>query len=197
VEIFIYNTVNKIIMDRKKRGALELSITTIVIVVIGITILTLGLVFTKGIFGKLTSLSDEVFGKGSTIIDTLSIDAKISVPSSVIVQQGKSTTFKVQVGHDGTLSGQRTFSLQLTPRPPTGYPTGVVEARVISEPSVTLNEGQQATFVVQVATTTSAPLSSGLGRTPAYGITITTSGQSAPYATSAFVVNIEKGRGLF
>ncbi len=179
----------------EKRGAIELSITTIVIVVIGVTLLTLGLVFIKGIFGKLTTLSDEIFGKSSTIIDTLTIDAKISSPSSVNVEQGKTTTFKVHVGHDGTLSGTKTFTVQLTPRFPAGLSESQVQARIISEPSVQLNEGQQATFVVQVATITTAPLSSGLGRTPAYGLTVLASGQI--YATSAFVINIEKGRGIF
>ena len=182
-------------MDRKKRGAIELSITTIVVVVIGVTLLTLGLVFVKGIFGKLTSLSDDIFGKSSTIIDTLTIDTKLSVSSSVSVEQGRTTTLKVQVGHDGTLSGTKTFSIELTPRFPSGLTESQVQAKVISEPSVQLNEGQQATFVIQVATTTNAPLSAGLGRTPAYGLTVKADGQV--YATSAFIINVEKGRGLF
>ena len=38
----------------EKRGAIELSITTIVVVVIGITLLVLGLIFVSGIFSDIT-----------------------------------------------------------------------------------------------------------------------------------------------
>ena len=44
-----------------KKGALELSINTIVIVVIGITILSLGLIFVKNMFGSLEKTQKGVF----------------------------------------------------------------------------------------------------------------------------------------
>ena len=180
----------------KKRGALELSVTTIVIVVIGVALLTLALVFVKGIFGKLTGLSDEIFGKSSTIIDTLSIDAKISCPSTIKVEQGKTTTFKCLVGHDGkSFTGSRDFDIKLTPKFPPGITEEKVRAKIISEHPVKLNEGEQATFVIQVATTANAPLSAGLGRTASYSLTVTSNNQV--YETIAFIINIEKGRGVF
>ena len=46
-----------------KKGAMELSINTIVIVVIGITLLVLGLVFVRGIFDKLGDLGGGAFQK--------------------------------------------------------------------------------------------------------------------------------------
>jgi hypothetical protein len=178
----------------RKRGALELSINTIVIVVIAVTLLTLGLYFVRGIFGNLTEISEETFGKSSTIIDSLNIDTKISSPSSISVSQGKTKTFKVLVGHDGTLSGQKSFRIQLKPNIPSGL-NGKVEARIISEPQINLDEGEQASFVIEVATTTDAPLSAGLGRTPSYSLTVLANNEV--YATSAFVIEIEKGRGIF
>lgn len=179
----------------KKRGAVELSITTIVVVVIGITLLVLGLVFVKGIFGKLDTITEDVFDKGSTIIDTLSIDTKFSVPSTVTVQQGKTKTFKITVGHDGTITGSQGFDLILTPKFPSGLTETQVRAQIISEHPVILNEGEQATFVIQVATTSNAPLSGGLGRTPAYSVTAKIGTQT--YATGAFTIEIEKGKGIF
>ena len=178
-----------------KRGALELSITTIVIVVLAITILTLGLVFTKGIFGKLTSLSDDVFGKADTIIEGLEVDSKFSCPTNVNVEQGRTTTFKCTVGHDGTLSGTQTFTMtQLNDGNVQGGFANKVKARIISPLSVSLYEGEQATFVVQVSSTTDAPLSAGTNP-PSYQINVNAG--TSTYVTSAFIITVKKGTGLF
>ncbi len=44
-----------------KKGAIELSMTTIIVIVIGVTLLTLGLTWVKNIFDKGGSLGDEAF----------------------------------------------------------------------------------------------------------------------------------------
>ena len=43
----------------KKKGAVELSITTIVVIIIGLAILGYGLVWVKGLFQQFTVISDE------------------------------------------------------------------------------------------------------------------------------------------
>jgi hypothetical protein len=48
-------------MLKQKKGALELSVNTIVIIVIAVTLLTLGLVFVKTIFGNLTDITKQTF----------------------------------------------------------------------------------------------------------------------------------------
>jgi hypothetical protein len=44
-----------------KKGAVELSMSTIVVVVMAIVLLSLGIVFIQGIIGKTTKLSDQAF----------------------------------------------------------------------------------------------------------------------------------------
>ena len=46
---------------RNKKGALELSINAIVIVILAMTLLGLGLGFVRGMFGKITGISDDTF----------------------------------------------------------------------------------------------------------------------------------------
>ena len=44
-----------------KKGALELSMNTIIIIVIGVVLLSLGLIFVRGLFGQVESLSKSAF----------------------------------------------------------------------------------------------------------------------------------------
>lgn len=181
-------------IKKQKEGAIELSITTIIVVVIGITLLSLGLVFVRGIFTQLTDTSDAVFDKADTIIGSLDIAGRFSAPPQVEVEQGSSKTFTVTVGHDGSISGPAQFDLQLQPAQGSQFSENQVRAQVISQTPVQLNPGQQGDFVVQVIATTEAPLSIG-GQVPAYSLTITANGQQ--YETSAFLINVGQQRGLF
>lgn len=69
-KIFINNQIKELIM-KNKRGALQLSITTIIIVVIGITLLVLGLVWVRGIFEELGELSEKTFDEANTLLGNL------------------------------------------------------------------------------------------------------------------------------
>ena len=51
-----------------KRGAIELSMTTIIVVVIGVTLLTLGLTFVKNIMGGAEGISEEAFTEADRMI---------------------------------------------------------------------------------------------------------------------------------
>lgn len=99
-----------------KKGAIELSMNTIIIVVIGITILTLGLRWIYGIFGGLTDQStqieqisqdqiNELFGSQSATI--------IKLPASIInVQKGR--TNNAQVFIRNIYSTSQTFKYTVT-----------------------------------------------------------------------------------
>ena len=58
-------------MIQQKKGALELSMNTIVIVVIGVTLLVLGLAFVSGIFEKLNILGENSFDEANQKLDQL------------------------------------------------------------------------------------------------------------------------------
>ena len=68
-----------------KKGAIELSMTTIIVIVLGVTLLILGFVFIKGIFGSLGGISDTTFDKAQTLLTGLeSVDSFLTVSPSMI-----------------------------------------------------------------------------------------------------------------
>ena len=90
-----------------KKGAMELSMNTIVIVVIGITLLVLGLVFVRGIFTKLGGLGTEAFQQAEQELKQIQAgDTKINFPASIDVKKGKSSSPTLRICNiDGTLNG--------------------------------------------------------------------------------------------
>ena len=178
---------------QQKTGAIELSITTIIVVVLGVTLLSLGLVFVRGIFTKLTTTSDEVFGKANTLIGSLDIEGRFSAPSEVDVPQSGTTTFDIIIGNDGTI-GSANFDVRLTPSSDSGVPESQVRAKIISEHPRQIAPGQQGRFKVQVIATSDAPLSIG-NNVQAYALTITADGK--PYETSAFLIKVVKPKSIF
>ncbi len=79
-------------MLRNKRGAIELSITTIIVIVIGVALLVLGLTFVSKIFGKANELIDSSFAKADAEIGIFeSVNAPLTlIPDTVSLKKGKS-----------------------------------------------------------------------------------------------------------
>ncbi len=79
-------------MLRNKRGAIELSITTIIIIVIGVALLVLGLTFVSKIFKRGADLIDQSFARADAEIGIFeSINAPLTlIPDTVKVKKGGS-----------------------------------------------------------------------------------------------------------
>ncbi len=78
-------------MIKSKKGALELSVNTIVVIVIGVTLLILGLVFVRGIFTKIDTLSADSFAKAEGELGKLSgnLDNQLTLsPQRIDVEKG-------------------------------------------------------------------------------------------------------------
>ena len=87
-------------MIKNKKGALELSINTIVVIVIGVVLLSLGLVFVRGIFRQTTDLSDKAFEDANRQLDALSgsVNEFVTVaPETIRVNAGDTSGFSVLV----------------------------------------------------------------------------------------------------
>src|SRR3989344_2476776 len=139
-----------------ERGALELSINTIVIVVIGITLLTLGLVFVRGIFGKLNELSDETFGTAQAQIGRLGQgDASLIAPSVITVKQEQN----IIVGNDGTIGSNINFAVEIARSNPSDGPgTNQVAARIVATGSINKNEASCYSFKLSSGESLTVPL---------------------------------------
>ncbi|MFH1209859.1 MAG: hypothetical protein V1663_03650 [archaeon] len=104
---------------KSKKGALELSMNTIIIIVIGVVILSLGLMFVRGIFTSTTDLSEKVFGNANKELDTLGGDANnfLTVsPETVRLKGGQTSGFVIQVTNldEGVTYEDLTGSLEST-----------------------------------------------------------------------------------
>lgn len=83
-----------------KRGAIELSMTTVVIVVIGITLLTLGLRWIYNIFGGLESTQTQLHKLSEEEILRLfeGSDNSINMPQAIVsIEQGKKAKIAVYI----------------------------------------------------------------------------------------------------
>jgi len=75
---------------RNKRGAIELSMSTIIVVIIGVVLLILGLTFVRGIFGNIDDLTKNAFDEGKEAIKKLgTITEELTVTSSDISMDKK------------------------------------------------------------------------------------------------------------
>ena len=81
-----------------KKGAIELSMTTIIVIVMGVTLLILGLIFVRGIFGGLSDISKSTLGKAKSILGEGLEDVNKFLtlsPETISVEQGKDDAIKV------------------------------------------------------------------------------------------------------
>ncbi len=60
---------------KNKKGAIEISMTTIIVVVIGITLLSLGLMWVRNTLGSVNDLSEDAFNLGQQQIQELFLDS--------------------------------------------------------------------------------------------------------------------------
>lgn len=90
-------------MKKSKKGALELSINTIVVIVIGVTLLILGLVFVRGIFTKIDTLSADSFAKAEGELGKLSgVDAPLTIsPERIEIEKGGAKQVKIVMANLG------------------------------------------------------------------------------------------------
>src|SRR3989338_9033469 len=112
-------------MLKNKSGALELSVSTIIVIVIGVTLLVLGLVFVQGIFRKVTELSEGAFrAADEQIQNNMGATDKIYIPGQTFeVNSGDSTTINIGVQNfreSNSDANASPFKIEISGGPPTG-----------------------------------------------------------------------------
>src|SRR3989344_4838532 len=83
-----------------KKGAIELSMTTIIVIIMGITLLSLGLFWVRGTFRNIVGLSEEAFGQAEGAISDIfeEVDSPVFIsPPSVEIEQGSSRTVSLKI----------------------------------------------------------------------------------------------------
>jgi len=88
-----------------KKAAVELSMTTIIIIVIGITILSLGLVWIRSVFSDVGQLTSGAFEQGETQINEIfgGSDQPVALsPTETSMSQGDTTTATLAINNLGS-----------------------------------------------------------------------------------------------
>lgn len=114
-----------------KRGALELSVNTIVVVVIGITLLTLGLKWVYNIFGGLTTQQQDLQRLSEDRISDIfgGSDEAINAPTRTFkVVQGDS--YKLRITMRNVLPETHNFQYKIDP---ISLPTNLDKAKLSSQ----------------------------------------------------------------
>ena len=86
---------------QNKKGAIELSMTTIIVIVLGVTLLVLGLAFIKNIFKNLGGISDKTFEDAQDLLGGIDrVDKLLTVtPTDIKVNQGADKPVKVIIAN--------------------------------------------------------------------------------------------------
>lgn len=96
-----------------KKGAVELSMTTIIIIVIGITILSLGLVWIRSVFSDVGELTSGAFDQGETQINEIFGGSNQPValsPAETTLSQDESTTATLAINNLGKTDAQGVYA---------------------------------------------------------------------------------------
>jgi len=87
----------------KKKGAIELSMTTVIVIVLGIVLLSLGLIWVRNIFGQVGGVSDDAFNRANDLIGDLeSFEGSFLtvVPDEIEISQGGDDGIGVVVNNE-------------------------------------------------------------------------------------------------
>lgn len=96
-----------------KRGAVELSMSTVVIVVIAIVLLSLGIVFVKSIMGKITKMSEGAMIAADESIQELMGGDKAFFISGTIFTNKPGGTIEITAGIQNFLGKDMKFKIEI------------------------------------------------------------------------------------
>ncbi len=166
-----------------KKAAIEMSMTTIIVIVLGVTLLILGLIFVRTIFEKVTSIA----GKGFTIADKelqerMGSSDKIYIPGVEFeIDSGKSITITIGVQNFGDETTPSKFKLNIIP----GDNSGKKEWFILP-PEGTLKIGETKGFPLKIKLPKGAPP----GKSYTFTISILKNNQE--YESQAVIVTVKE-----
>lgn len=102
---------------KSKEGAIELSMTTIIVIVLGVTLLILGSTWIYSIFGKISTLTEDQFaGAQKLIMQQMSSGEKFYINGLTFnVEPGKPTTITIGIQNFGKEGASNKFKIEVSP----------------------------------------------------------------------------------
>lgn len=173
-----------------KKGAIEFSMTTIMVIIIGVAVLALGLAWIRGTFTQVSTITEEALANAETILGEVGFTGRISAPATIILDAGgDAKKFRVYVRNTdpATVTMPRYVEL-ITPTLPPGTDSCFKIAGLTSG-RVKLNAGEQTELGGGILSTCAA------GKSTVIEILINsyvapTGGSAEGYASEAIAVQV-------
>jgi len=165
-----------------KKAAIELSMTTIIVIIIGVTLLSLGLVWVKNTFSQVGDLTDESFRVAQdTIQRDMAPDDTFYVSGySIKAKQGKFTTVYAGVQFfDTNAEASATFNFNIAS---SGATTDGITFQTAESVLVRAGERKGVPFGINI------PDNIPKGQT--YSATVTAIKDSTPYESEVFLIEV-------
>jgi len=136
-----------------KKGAIELSMTTIIVVVIGVTLLSLGLFWVRGMFENLEGISGDAFDHARDAIDQIGqANEPLTIsPSQITLEPKKNDAIGVIVANLESGGGDVSVTLYAETSDTgllCGFPDG--ETLVPSVGPTTITSGDQISEILGI-----------------------------------------------
>lgn len=163
-------------MKKTKKGAIELSVTTIIVIIIGVVLLGLGITFVTGVFKDAEKVKDGVFDQ--PIIPSIDFD-KVYIPQKVTVPRGETKVVDIYVENIGNIP-EGTYEIKFDDSDSNG-----AKVTVISSDSIKLKSGDAGTFRIAV----SIPQQGLQSEISIIKVAILENNE--PYSESGFIVEVE------
>ena len=178
------------IFKGNKKGAIELSITTIIVIVLGVTLLSLGLIFVRGIFSQVEQLTKRSFETAEGEIGRISgVDSLITIsPRRVDVAKGSATTVDVIIANFET----ETINVQASVDSPQDIDCvfGDTPQLTTNSRAYTIGSGEQVSIQLIVDEL-------GTGGLGTKVCTVAVSGTTDADNTESLIINVIQKKGIF
>lgn len=158
--------------------------TTIIVIVIGITLLSLGLVFVRNIFTQAKTLTDDAFSNAKEEITLEKRDPKLTVPAEISLKRGETKAMKMYLNNDGS-TAETSFTIIIDEE----KSTNLVQVKMLGTEiggtkNIEIPEGEEREIRVAIQASNSAPI----GSSYTYNILV----NNGQYDEKGFVITIEK-----
>jgi len=132
---------------RSKKGAVELSMSTIIIIILGVTLLSLGLLWVRGTFSKITDISKSSFEQADAAISEIfqDVDSPLVIsPPQISIPQGGADQVNVLITNEQADDAQ--FVAKVKSLDPGVLECSFADTKTGTSKTYSLPSGRQAKF---------------------------------------------------
>lgn len=172
-----------------KKGAIEFSLTTILVIIIGIIVLSLAINWVRTTFRGVSGITDEAIASAQTVFADIG-GGKVRVPATISIAPGE--TRKIQVAVRNELAGAaKTFKLKGVDELAEDITVCNLISRTVTTSGASLQSGEEGEllFALQAPSGTT-PASCQDGETVILKVPVVYDTADTNYVEEAIVVNI-------